>query len=47
VALGRVASSVHAILRRTLESGEREIQLIQAQDEIAHPASEFAVTRIA
>ena len=46
VALGRVASSVHAILRRTLESGAREIQLIQAQDEIAHPADEFVVTRV-
>ena len=47
VALGRVASSVHAILRRTLAAGAREIQLIQAQDEIAHPASEFAVVRLA
>lgn len=47
VALGRVASSVHAILRRTLESGGREIQLIQAQDAIAHPACEFAVERLA
>ena len=45
-ALARVASSVHAILRRTVDSGAREIQLIQAQDEIAHPACEFAVTRV-
>ena len=45
-ALARVASSVHAILRRTLSSGDREIQLIQAQDEIADPACEFAVVRV-
>lgn len=46
VALSRVASSVHAILRRTLERGEQEIALVQAQDEIAHPAAEFEVVRI-
>ncbi len=45
-ALGRVASSVHAILRRTAASGAREIQLIQAQDEIAQPACEFDVVRL-
>ena len=45
-ALAKVASSVHAILRRTLHSGAREIQLIQAQDEIASPAGEFAVVRV-
>ncbi len=45
-ALAKVASSVHAILRRTLSSGAREIQLIQAQDEIASPACEFEVVRV-
>jgi pyridoxine kinase len=45
-ALAKVASSVHAILRRTLSSGAREIQLIQAQDEIAAPACEFEVVRV-
>ncbi|QNK82280.1 pyridoxal kinase [Nakamurella sp. PAMC28650] len=45
-ALARVASSVYAILRRTAEVGAREIQLIQAQDEIAHPACEFPVFRL-
>ncbi len=45
-ALARVASSVHAILRRTSESGAREIQLIEAQEEIAHPACEFEVVKI-
>lgn len=46
-ALARVASSVYAILRRTADAGAREIQLIQAQDEIAHPACEFEVVRLA
>ncbi len=46
VALGRVASSVHAILTATAEAGAREIRLVQAQDTIAHPACEFAVQRL-
>ena len=45
-ALARVASSVYAILRRTADSGAREIQLIQAQDEIARPACEFEVVQV-
>jgi pyridoxine kinase len=45
-ALAKVASSVYAMLRRTSESGSREIQLIEAQDEIAHPACEFEVVKI-
>ncbi len=45
-ALARVASSVYAILRRTADCGAREIQLIQAQDEIAHPACEFEVVQV-
>jgi pyridoxine kinase len=45
-ALARVASSVYAILRRTAESGAREIQLIAAQQEIAEPAGEFDVVKI-
>ncbi len=46
VALRRVASSVFAILQATVDAGSREIALVQAQDRIAHPAGEFAVTRI-
>jgi len=45
-ALAKVASSVYAILRLTAQSGSREIQLIEAQEEIAHPACEFEVVRI-
>lgn len=46
VALGRVASSVFAIGKATLEAGSREILLIDAQQQIAHPAGEFEVSKI-
>ena len=45
-ALARTASSVFAVLTATLESGERELRLIQAQDAIAEPAREFPVRRV-
>ncbi|MGI8417683.1 MAG: pyridoxal kinase PdxY [Nakamurella sp.] len=46
VALGRVASSVFAIAKATVEAGSREILLIDAQQQIAHPAAEFEVSKI-
>ncbi len=45
-ALERTASSVFAVLQATADGGHREIQLIAAQDAIAHPASEFTATRL-
>lgn len=45
-ALARVASSVFAIMDRTLQAGAREIRLIDAQQAIAQPACEFPVTRL-
>lgn len=45
-ALGRTASSVFAVLTATLESGEQELRLVAAQDDIADPACEFAVRRV-
>ncbi|HXH81267.1 pyridoxal kinase PdxY [Nocardioides sp.] len=45
-ALARTASSVFAVLKATLESGERELRLVAAQDAIAHPACEFAVRQV-
>jgi len=45
-ALARTASSVYAVLKATLESGERELRLVAAQDAIAHPACEFEVRRV-
>ncbi len=47
VALGRVASTVFAILEATLAAGGREIALVAAQDAIAHPPERFAVRRLA
>lgn len=45
-ALSRTASSVFAVLKATLESGERELRLIAAQDAIANPACEFEVRQV-
>lgn len=45
-ALARTASSVFAVLKETLESGERELRLIAAQDAIANPACEFEVRQV-
>jgi pyridoxine kinase len=45
-ALARTASSVYAVLKATLDSGERELRLIAAQDAIADPACEFEVRQV-
>jgi pyridoxine kinase len=45
-ALRRTTSSVYAVLRATLESGERELRLIAAQDAVASPACEFEVQQL-
>ena len=45
-ALARTASSVFAVLKETLDSGERELRLIAAQDAIASPANELAVQQV-
>ena len=45
-ALARTASSVFAVLKQTLDSGERELRLVAAQDAIADPACEFAVEQV-
>lgn len=44
--LARTTSSVYAVLQATLESGERELRLIQAQAAIAEPAKEFVIERV-
>jgi pyridoxine kinase len=46
VALARTASSVFDLLKLTLDSGARELQLVQSQETLAHPAMQFEVTRI-
>ena len=45
-ALARTASSVFAVLQETLDSGERELRLVAAQDDIAAPACEFEVEQV-
>jgi pyridoxine kinase len=45
-ALAATASSVYAVLAATLESGERELRIIAAQDLIAHPDCEFEVAQV-
>lgn len=46
LALGRTASSVWDLVKRTLDAGARELQLVQAQEEIAHPRMQFEVARV-
>lgn len=43
VALGRTVSSVFDLLQVTLDSGRRELQLVQAQETIANPRMQFEV----
>ena len=46
VALGRTVSSVFDLLQRTLDSGARELQLVQSQQEIAEPRMQFEVEQL-
>jgi pyridoxine kinase len=46
LALGRTVSSVFDLLTRTHESGRRELQLVQSQDEIANPRMSFEVRQL-
>ena len=45
-ALDLAAASIQAVLEATLASGQREIQLIAAQDELVSPTRRFAVTQV-
>jgi len=45
-ALARTASSVWDLLRTTHESGERELQLVEAQEYYAEPRMQFVVRRL-
>lgn len=45
-ALARTASSVFDLLSNTLESGERELQLVESQEAYAHPRMQFAVRQL-
>lgn len=45
-ALGRTAASVFELLERTLASGQRELQLVAAQESYVSPQARFEVTRV-
>ncbi|MCS3842569.1 pyridoxal kinase PdxY [Microbacterium sp. AK031] len=45
-ALERTASSVFDLLQLTLDSGERELRLIEAQESYAHPKLQFAARQV-
>lgn len=45
-ALARTASSVFGLLEQTLASGERELQLVEAQEHYANPRMEFTVRQV-
>ncbi|WP_149085369.1 MULTISPECIES: pyridoxal kinase PdxY [Microbacterium] len=45
-ALERTASSVYDLLQATLDSGERELQLIEAQEFYANPRMQFAARQV-
>jgi pyridoxine kinase len=45
-ALQRTASSVVAVLQETLDRGERELQIVAAQDAIADPPERFEARRL-
>jgi len=46
LALARTASSVYDLLQRTLDSGERELQLVESQEVYANPRMQFDVRRV-
>lgn len=45
-ALRKTVSSVFDLLTRTLDSGERELQLVESQEFYAHPRNQFPVHRV-
>jgi pyridoxine kinase len=43
-AMAAAASAIHGVLRRTAETGSRELKLIGAQDELVRPSQRFVPT---
>lgn len=46
IALERTASSVYDLLKATLKSGERELQLVEAQEFYANPQMQFTARQV-
>jgi pyridoxine kinase len=45
-ALARTTASVFAVVAATAEAGERELRIIQTQDELADPSRTFEAERL-
>lgn len=45
-ALERTTASMFELLQRTLDSGQRELQLVQAQESYVHPGVHFAARQV-
>lgn len=45
-ALARTTASVFELLQMTLQSGARELQLVQAQEAYVHPRQTFEVRQV-
>ena len=45
-ALGKAASSIYAVLEATAAMGERELQLVAAQDRMISPARRFTAEKL-
>ncbi|MBA3527922.1 MAG: pyridoxal kinase PdxY [Propionibacteriaceae bacterium] len=45
-AVGQTAAVMYGVLKTTVDLGQAELQLVAAQEEIAHPSSHFEVTRL-
>lgn len=46
IALERTASSVYDLLKATLDSGDRELQLVESQEFYANPRMQFAARQV-
>ncbi len=45
-ALARTTSSVFDLLQTTLDSGSRELKLVESQEAYAHPRMQFTVRQV-
>jgi pyridoxine kinase len=46
LAVSRTAAAVYGVLKATIESGEAELRLVAAQDEIVRPSTSFPAIRL-
>lgn len=46
LALARTANSIHAVLTATVRAGSRELELVAAQRELAHPTAHYEAMRV-